>query len=451
MPRLLIVSAHFPPVNAPDMQRVRMSLPHFVDAGWEIVVLTVDDREPLAPLEPALLATLPRAVRIVRARVFSRRWTRWFGINNLGPRTLPFLYAAGTRLLAKGQFDLVYFSTTQFVLCPLGRVWHRQFGVPYVIDLQDPWLNEYYNRPGAPRPPGGWKYLFAYWSAKILEGWTLRECAHVISVSSVYLDELRHRYRWFQSAQSSVVTFGTPDLDFEFVRRRSPPAARILPASSSMKIAYAGRLGDDMLSALDLLFAAVARVADTLPRLELFFYGTSYAHAGHGDASTTALAAKHGISAQVHEFPTRIGYLDALQLLLETDLALLLGSDDRAYSPSKIYPTLLSGKPILAVAPRDSVLETRLRELGGAALVTFDPGRLIDAVEPLAATLRMLLRGDGDRVAPPVNAARLTEAHTAAAVAAQQLRIFNGILRAAQPPPPVDLRDCWPDPPDAAP
>ena len=51
MPRLLIISPHFPPINAPDMQRVRMSLPHFVDAGWEVVVLTVDDREPLAPLE----------------------------------------------------------------------------------------------------------------------------------------------------------------------------------------------------------------------------------------------------------------------------------------------------------------------------------------------------------------------------------------------------------------
>ena len=89
MPRLLIVSPHFPPINAPDMQRIRMSLPHFVDAGWEIVVLTVQDDQPMAPLETDLLATIPQAVRVVRARVISRNWSGPIGVNNLGLRTLP--------------------------------------------------------------------------------------------------------------------------------------------------------------------------------------------------------------------------------------------------------------------------------------------------------------------------------------------------------------------------
>ena len=124
MPRLLIVSAHFPPVNAPDMQRVRMSLPHFVDAGWEIVILTVDDRQPLAPLEPDLLATVPVPVRVLRVPIFSRNWSRYFGINNLGWRSLPSLYQYGRQLLTDETFDLVYFSTTQFIVCTLGRLWH---------------------------------------------------------------------------------------------------------------------------------------------------------------------------------------------------------------------------------------------------------------------------------------------------------------------------------------
>lgn len=451
MPRLLIVSAHFPPVNAPDMQRVRMSLPHFVDAGWEVVVLTVADHDPMAPLEPALLATLPRPARIVRAPVFSRRWTRWIGVNNLGLRALPFLYETGTRLLTEQQFDLVYFSTTQFVLCPLGRIWRREFGVPYVIDLQDPWLNEYYRQPGAPRPPGGWKYLFAYASAKLLEGWTLRHCAHVISVSSAYLEVLQRRYPWFAAERGSVVTFGAPDADFALVRQRAPQTPRLLPATPTVKIAYAGRLGGDMLPALDLLFAAVARLGDASPRIELFFHGTSYARAGQGEATTTALAARHGLAAQVHESPARIGYLDALQLLLETDVALLVGSEDRAYSPSKIYPTLMAGKPTLALAPRDSVLETRMREIGGASLITFDPARREEAIAPLVTALRALLRGQPDPAALPLDTARLQSSYTAAAVSAQQLRIFNAILRAGLPPAePFDIADYWPDLPPPA-
>ena len=39
--RVLIVSPHFPPVNAPDHQRVRMSLPYLGEFGWEGHVLAV--------------------------------------------------------------------------------------------------------------------------------------------------------------------------------------------------------------------------------------------------------------------------------------------------------------------------------------------------------------------------------------------------------------------------
>jgi hypothetical protein len=446
MPRLLIISPHFPPVNAPDMQRVRMSLPHFADAGWEIVVLTVDDPEPMAPLEPALLETLPRPVRIVRTSLFSRRWTRWIGVNNLGLRALLSFYTTGTRLMTEQRFDLVYFSTTQFVLCPLGRIWRRRFGVPYVIDLQDPWLNEYYRQPSAPRPPGGWKYSFAYASAKILEAWTLRKCAHVISVSSGYLDVLQRRYPWFSPTRGSVVTFGAPDADFALVRQRAPHVPRLLPPTATLKIAYAGRLGGDMRPALEVLFAAVARLGDDATALEFFFFGTSYARAGQGEATTTALAARHGLATRVHESPTRIGYLDALQLLTETDIALLLGSEDRAYSPSKIYPTLLAARPTLALAPRDSVLETRLREIGGASLITFDPQRPDEAVARLVTTLRTLVHRGADPAAAPLDGDLLQRSYTAAAVSAQQLRIFNDVLRESEPAAaPFDVKDYWPD------
>jgi len=44
MKRVLIVSPNFPPINAPDMQRVRMSLPFYRDNGWEPVVLAVGER-----------------------------------------------------------------------------------------------------------------------------------------------------------------------------------------------------------------------------------------------------------------------------------------------------------------------------------------------------------------------------------------------------------------------
>lgn len=40
MKRVLIISPHFPPINAPDMQRVRMSLPYYKDMGWGVPIVT---------------------------------------------------------------------------------------------------------------------------------------------------------------------------------------------------------------------------------------------------------------------------------------------------------------------------------------------------------------------------------------------------------------------------
>ena len=107
MRRVLIISPHFPPVNAPDMQRVRVALPYFVAAGWEVTVLTVADPTPTAPVEPELSATLPPAVRVVRAHCHSRRWTALLGVNNVALRSLPWLFLTGRRLLRARRYDVV--------------------------------------------------------------------------------------------------------------------------------------------------------------------------------------------------------------------------------------------------------------------------------------------------------------------------------------------------------
>ncbi|MGA7725971.1 MAG: hypothetical protein WCA95_11885, partial [Opitutaceae bacterium] len=65
MKKVLIVSPHFPPINAPDMQRVRMSLPYYRAHGWEPVVLAVGKDWQLGVTEPNLLSTVPSDVRVV--------------------------------------------------------------------------------------------------------------------------------------------------------------------------------------------------------------------------------------------------------------------------------------------------------------------------------------------------------------------------------------------------
>ena len=119
MRKVLIVSPHFAPVNAPDMHRVRLALPYLRELGWEPVVLCLDPATVEgAVFDPLLETTYPHDLRIVRVKGISPRATRWAGFGNLWLRVGRAFARAGERLLAAEKFDLVFISTTQFSALP---------------------------------------------------------------------------------------------------------------------------------------------------------------------------------------------------------------------------------------------------------------------------------------------------------------------------------------------
>lgn len=415
--RVLIVSPHFPPVNAPDMQRVRVALPYFIEAGWEVTVLTVDDPTPSAPLEPELLETIPPGVRLVRARCWSRRWTGLLGVNNVALRSLPFLWTAGCRLLRGKRYDVVYFSTTMFITLPLGRLWRRLTGVPYVIDLQDPWVSDYYERPGAPLPPGGWKYRFAQGLARGLEGWTLRDASGLIAVSSAYLETVRHRYPQLAGLPAAEIPFGSPDPDLARLRSTLAGRPRLLPAGQGLQLAFAGALGPGQLAAVECLFAAMARLQGEGLAVSAHFFGTSYDP--RSQPVTLALAARYGLGDSVQEQSGRLRYFDALQITLEAGANLLLGSTDLAFTPSKILAVLAAGRPVLAIAPAGSAMLSRLALFGQPAETFAGTGATTAEIESITARLRDLA---ASRI-PPATGATL-DAGSARSVASHQLAML---------------------------
>jgi glycosyltransferase involved in cell wall biosynthesis len=390
MRRLLIVSPHFCPVNTPDMQRVRMSLPRFVERGWKVTVLTVDDPTPTAPLDEELARTVPPAIEVVRAYCFPRGLTRLAGIGNVALRALPFIFGAGCRLLAARRYDVVYFSTTMFGVLPMGRIWRALYGLPYVVDLQDPWVTDFYERPGAPPPPGGWKYRIVSAAARFLEGWTLRRASHVISVSPAYLTDLQARYRWFNVSAATVLPFGAPVRDF-----RLSPAGTAEPDPT--RIVYVGRLGDIMLPALRVFFKGIALAREHGLAVRAEFLGTAYAPPPHAMPTTPALAAESGVAQIVREQTGRIGYLDSLRAMRGAGVNLVLGSTDAGYMPSKFLACLASGRPLLIVAAEGSVLVERARALGLPGLVAFAPGGESNAAAAVVAYLGDPMRNPDSR------------------------------------------------------
>ena len=373
MRRVLIVCPHFPPVAAPDAQRVRMSLPYYRAHGWEPVVLCVGDAWQDGAREPELERTIPADVRVIRIPAFSSRWTHCLGVRNLGLRSWISFFFRGSRLLARERFDLVFFSNTQFVTFTLGRLWRWRHGVPYVLDLQDPWRTDRYEQPGAGPPPGGWKYQCARFMAWGLEGWSLARAAGLVSVSPRYLADLRKRYPALRAVPSAVIPFGASRRDLAAALALPSPAHRLPSEPGVVNVLYTGAAGPVTPHALSVLFAGLRRYRAEKPerawRLRFHFFGTSYVAAGHGKNAVAPLAAAEGVADQVHEIPHRLGHLECLRLQREADVLLLPGSIDPAYSPSKLHPYYLADRPMLGLVFPDSVLEKELTSLDCAVLV----------------------------------------------------------------------------------
>ncbi len=375
--RVLIVSPHFPPVNAPDLQRVRMSLPHYAALGWEAVVLTVHPDDVAAPKETALMDTLPAGLRIVTCRAWSLETARKFGLGTLGLRAWLALFRAGDRLLRSEHFDLVFFSTAQMIVQTAGPLWLRRHGVPYVIDLQDPWRTDYYKRPGAPPPPGGWKYALSRILAR-LEGPTFRRASGFMSVSPGYIAALEERYPWFRTKPRRVIPFGVSMTDVETAHRLPPGAHALCRHPGEVHIGYTGVGGAIMGPAVRVLFSAVRALQQAEPaaaaRLRFHFFGTSYAPDGRSMPSVLPVAESYGVAHLVTERSGRIGHLESLAVLLHCDALLILGTDDPAYTPSKVLPYYALALPILAIAYPGSQLERQMENLRCARIAPLTQG-----------------------------------------------------------------------------
>ena len=375
MKQVLIVSPSFPPVNAADMHRVRQSVPHFSEFGWRPTILMVDPGLNEAAQDPLLLKSIPEDTEIHQVKAMSPRLTRKVGLGSLALRSLPYLRWAGDKLLRDRRFDLVYFSTTMFPVMILGASWKRRFGVPYVLDMQDPWHDDYHlSKPRSERPK---KFWFSYRLDKFLEPRAMRRVDGLISVSDTYTCTLQDRYENIRSEMCDTIPFGGNAADFDVVRNNGVKNSVFDPADGFLHLVNTGCAGHSMLFSFEVLFKALRKGLEQNPelfgRLKLHFVGTSYAQSGTGEKTVEPVAEQCGVADHVTEWTDRVPYFQALKLLLDADMLLIPGLDEPGYTASKLYPYILARKPILSVVHKDSSVLSILRQTRAGSCIGFDP------------------------------------------------------------------------------
>jgi len=355
------------------MQRVRMSLPYFAANGWDAEVVMVDEKYTDLNIDELLTQSVPANTKIHKVKAFKKQFTSKLGLGSIALRSLWFYKQKVNKLLKAQKFDLIYFSTTQFPVCILGAYWKKRFGIPYVIDMQDPWFSDYYqDKPKAQRPP---KYWFSYRLNKLLEPLAMKSVDGLISVSDDYISDLKNRYPVIKNIPSATITFGAFDPDMQIAEKNEKLFNKLLD-KGSVNVVYIGRGGTDMHKAITPLFKALKNGLqngnEAFKSFMFYFIGTSYAPNGKGNPTILPLAEQFNVAGQVIEITDRISYYHTLATLQQAGAFFIPGSDDPKYTASKIYPYLLTQKPILAIFNKASSAINIMKAYGVEHIYDYD-------------------------------------------------------------------------------
>lgn len=403
------------------MHRIRISIPYYKQMGWEAVVLCVDEKFVSGYKDDLLNETIPGDIEVHKIKAWSQKLTSKIGIGSLSLRSYFNFKKAGTKLLAEKKFDLIFFSTTLFHVCALGRYWKKKFGVPFIIDMQDPWRNDFYiNKPKAQRPP---KFWVSYAINKKMEAYTMPHVGGLISVSQAYLDNLRSRYQALQHLPTLLLPFGVSIEDFQLVEKKN-----ILPQiikTKKINVVYMGAINKFFLPLIRAFFIAFSKFISRKEDYHFYFIGTNYApHLVNKPVEK--IGKELGLADIITEVPQRIPYFSALSTLMHADILFIPGSSDADYNASKVYNNIFAGKPIFSIFNEKSLVKNAINDTGSGIVVavsdTDTQEELVQKIEksiPEFAELhlrKISLKQDG------------LKKYLANTMAEKQIQFFNKVL-----------------------
>lgn len=424
MKRVVIVAPYFPPSTLAGVHRARFLARYLPSAGWEPVVVCVHERHHEERLDPGLASLLPEQLRIIKVDALPSRWMRPLGIGDLSLRAYWQLRRALVHLLQTEKVDCVFITAAPYYSTLLARMVKRRFKVPVVLDFQDPWVSNW-GASLARWSKGGLSHRLAAW----LEPRAVAAADHIVSVSEGQNREMVARYPWLEPSHFSALPIGGDPADYEFLRSHPLKTSEVELSGSGINLSFIGTMMPRTGPVLEALFAGVAKLRakrpDLVHGLRLNFVGTSNQPNGHTDFRVRPYAESAGIADLVSETPQRVPYLEALNLLANSQGILLLGSDEPHYTASKIYPAILSGTPMLGVFHRLSSAGTILRECGNALVVDFaDRAELATLADRLSDALACLIAQPEQL---PKSNELAIESYNARSLARQFAGIFAGV------------------------
>jgi glycosyltransferase involved in cell wall biosynthesis len=421
-PTVIIVSPHFPPSTLAGVHRARHLAKHLPAAGWTPVILCVHEAYHEERLDPELLALVPPSVEVVKVGAIPPRLCRPFGFGEISLRAWFPLRRTLLDVLAARSISAVLITGSPYYPMLLAKEIKQRFGLPVVLDFQDPWVSGW----GATLPrfsKGGVAHQLAEW----LEPKAVRAADFITSVSEKQNEEMAVRYPWLDRNRMAAIPIGGDPQDYAALRGTETNTPQVLFRPGAVTLSYVGTFWprcEPLMKVFLQAFAGVrARHPEVMTSVRLMFVGTSSQPNDTTTFRVRPLAQAYGLADVVDEVPQRVPYLEALGVVARSDGIMLIGSDEPHYTASKIYSSLMAGRPFISLFHSMSSAHAILKTAGGGVTLAFGSETELSSLHDEIADGILTLVRNGKRFGRPNRNAY--SPFEASAIAVKYAEIFD--------------------------
>jgi glycosyltransferase involved in cell wall biosynthesis len=362
MRKILYISYIYPPMTAGGVFRSAQFTKYLVEFGWSPTVLTTSLPR-RAQIDRKMLIDLPKEVAIVRAmsleRLFGQiRGAKFKGINEsygfihflkhivrilLFPDRqllwLPGALLKGILLSIKNRYELFFASYGPATNLLIGYILKKIFNKPLVVDFRDLWVDD----PTDMAPTRLHHYLYQLVEKKIVSA-----ADRIVTVVDYLSEHYKTKYN-LDDRQVITITNGFDPKEQRYYRDISGYSHEKLTILYTGSV-YGYRSPANFFQAIEELIAD--RVVDGKD-MEIEFIG-----------NLDNIVANNYNLDKIVKTSGFIPHKQVIKSLAEADVLLLIISKLHkhiAYT-GKVFEYLMTGKPILALTAKDSIVADLLRK-----------------------------------------------------------------------------------------
>lgn len=353
MKNILIIYPHWPPSNLAGVHRPRLIANFIHKYGWHPIVLTVDSEFYEELPDPDIIKTVSPAIEVyyVNAMKPLNRF-RFFG--DIGIRSFRQLYKKAIELTKKKEIDFIWIPVPSFYTAILGRLIFDKTNIPYGIDYIDPWVNGFTNYERVFS-----KAWLSNCLAKLLEPYAVKKAALISGVATSYYQPVLDRNFKNKAIEHVGMPYGFDPHDHEIRLEGLKYPWDNIP--DCIPMVYAGAFLPHSHLFMELLFKSIRKLKSEgkwNQNIHLYFLGTGV----YPGKTITGYAQENKISDSIHEISQRFPFLHVLNFLAASSGVMVIGSTEKHYTASKIFQSLLSGRPLFAIFHKESSVVSILKQ-----------------------------------------------------------------------------------------